>query len=83
MIFEAAPLEGAYVIKPELRGDARGFFARLFCQNEFAEHGLETNFVQINNSLSADKGTLRGMHYQIAPDQEVKVVRCISGALYV
>lgn len=82
MIFEAAPLEGAYVIKPELRGDARGFFSRLFCQNEFAEHGLETNFVQINNSLSADKGTLRGMHYQIAPDQEVKVVRCISGALY-
>ena len=82
MIFEAAPLEGAYVIKPELRGDARGFFARLFCQNEFAEHGLETNFVQINNSLSADKGTLRGMHYQISPNQEVKVVRCISGALY-
>jgi dTDP-4-dehydrorhamnose 3,5-epimerase len=54
----------------------------VFCEHEFAEHGLATGFVQVNNSLSADKGTLRGMHYQLAPKAEVKVVRCIRGALF-
>ena len=58
---------GAYLIDLEKRGDDRGFFARAFCEKEFGNHGLVTRFVQINNSLSAQQGTLRGMHYQLAP----------------
>ncbi len=82
MIFKETPLKGAYLIELEKRGDGRGFFARFFCQKEFSEHNLEANFVQVNNSLSALKGTLRGMHYQLPPYQEVKLVRCIKGALF-
>jgi dTDP-4-dehydrorhamnose 3,5-epimerase len=82
MIFTETPLTGAYLIDLEKRGDERGFFARAFCEREFASHGLVTHFVQINNSLSARQGTLRGMHYQLAPKAETKVVRCIRGALY-
>jgi dTDP-4-dehydrorhamnose 3,5-epimerase len=82
MIFTETPLAGAYLIDLEKRGDERGFFARAFCEREFASHGLVTHFVQINNSLSAQQGTLRGMHYQLAPKAETKVVRCIRGALY-
>lgn len=82
MIFNPAPLQGAYTIELEKRGDARGFFARLFCEKEFGNAGLETRFVQINNSSSAKRGTLRGMHYQLPDAAEVKVVRCIKGALY-
>jgi len=66
----------------EKRGDERGFFARAFCEREFAQHGLSSRIVQANNSLSARKGTLRGMHYQRAPHQEAKVVGCIRGAIY-
>lgn len=82
MKFEETPLPGAYVIELERFGDDRGFFARAFCRDEFKSQGLTTGVVQINDSLSAQKGTLRGMHYQIAPHQETKVVRCIRGALY-
>lgn len=82
MIFTEAPLSGAYTIELEKRGDERGFFARLFCEREFGENGLETRFVQINNSLTAKRGTLRGLHYQLPPAAEVKVVRCIKGALW-
>lgn len=82
MKFHAAPLTDAYTIELEKRGDDRGFFARFFCQNEFGAIGLATQFVQVNNSLSAKKGTLRGLHYQLAPAAEVKVVRCIRGALF-
>lgn len=82
MIFTPTPLHGAYLIDLEKRGDDRGFFARAFCQKEFAAHGLSTQFVQVNNSLSAQRGTLRGMHYQLTPKAEVKVVRCIRGSLY-
>jgi len=82
MIFHKASLPGAYVIELEKRGDERGFFARMFCEREFAAQGLATRFVQINNSASASKGTLRGLHYQLAPKAEAKVVRCIRGALY-
>lgn len=82
MIFNQTPLAGAYTIDLEKRGDDRGFFARLFCEREFAEAGLETHFVQINNSLSAKRGTLRGLHYQLPPAAEVKVVRCVRGALW-
>lgn len=82
MIFHKTPLDGARVIELEKRGDDRGFFARFFCEKEFAAEGLETRFVQINNSLSSKKGTLRGLHYQLPPSGEVKVVRAIRGALY-
>ncbi len=82
MIFTETPLKGAYIIGLEKRGDDRGFFARVFCRREFEQHGLVTQFVQVNNSLSGQKGTLRGMHYQLAPRAETKVVRCIKGAFY-
>lgn len=82
MIFTETPIPGAFLIDLEKRGDDRGFFARAFCEREFAQHGLVTHFCQVNNSLSAQKGTLRGMHYQLIPKAETKVVRCIRGALY-
>lgn len=82
MRFIPTPLSGAYIIELEKKGDDRGFFARFFCTKEFEQIGLEKNFVQVNNSLSAQKGTLRGMHYQMPPKAETKLVRCIKGALY-
>lgn len=82
MKFNPTPLKDAFTIDLEKRGDDRGFFARFFCEREFADHGCETRFVQANNSLSGKRGTLRGLHYQLAPAAEVKVVRCIRGALW-
>jgi dTDP-4-dehydrorhamnose 3,5-epimerase len=82
MQFIPTPLAGAYLIDLEKRGDDRGFFARAFCEQEFAAQKLVSRFVQVNNSLSAFKGTLRGMHYQLAPKAETKLVRCIRGALW-
>lgn len=82
MIFTKTPLKDAYLIDLEKRGDERGFFARLFCAEEFAKHGLEQHFVQANNSLSKDKWTLRGLHYQLSSNAEAKVVRCLKGSLY-
>lgn len=82
MIFHNTPLEGARIIEIEKRGDDRGFFARVFCRDEFGAAGLETAYIQINNSLSTKAGTLRGMHYQLPPAAEVKVVRCIRGELW-
>ena len=81
MIFNETPLKGAFVIDLEKRGDDRGFFARAFCEKEFGTHQLVTKFVQVNNSLSAQRGTLRGMHYQFGAKAETKLVRCIRGAL--
>ena len=82
MIFTETPLKGAYRIDLDKKGDDRGFFARLFCVNEFEKNGLNNKIVQINNSLSRDKGTLRGIHYQLKPKAENKIVRCIKGSLY-
>lgn len=82
MIFTKTKLEGAYIIDVEKREDERGFFARTFCANEFAEAGLEDKFVQANMSFNYKKGTLRGMHFQKAPYQEDKLVRCTKGALF-
>lgn len=82
MKFNPTPLTGACLIDLEKKGDDRGFFARAFCENEFSERGLIRHFCQVNNSLSAQKGTLRGMHYQLPPKAETKVVRCIRGALF-
>lgn len=82
MQFYPTSVNGARLISPDPRWDERGFFARFFCEREFADNGLERSFVQINNSLSTKKGTLRGPHYQLPPCAEVKVVRCVRGALY-
>lgn len=82
MIFNKTPLQDAYVIEIEPRHDDRGFFARAFCEDEFAKAGLVSRYAQVNNSLSLHKGTLRGMHYQLPPAAEVKLVRCLQGALF-
>lgn len=82
MKFTKTPIESAYLIDLQKREDERGFFSRVFCQKEFEQLGLETKFVQVNNSLSVLPGTLRGLHYQKAPKEEVKIVRCIRGALF-
>jgi dTDP-4-dehydrorhamnose 3,5-epimerase len=82
MIFNKTSLEGSYTIELEKRGDDRGFFARFFCVNEFEKYGLDNKIVQINNSFSKDKGTLRGIHYQLQPKAETKIVRCVKGSLF-
>ncbi|UWU89970.1 dTDP-4-dehydrorhamnose 3,5-epimerase [Bradyrhizobium sp. CB1015] len=82
MKFHQTPLHGAHTIELEKRADERGFFARLYCQREFEIAGIPTPVVQINNSLTTKAGTLRGMHYQLPPAAETKVVRCVRGALY-
>ena len=82
MKFHTTPLAGARLIELEKRGDDRGFFARMFCEREFAAEGLETRFVNVNNSLSGAAGTLRGLHYQLGEAAEVKLVRCVRGALF-
>ncbi len=82
MIFTETKLKGAFIIEPERQEDERGFFARAFCQEEFKAHGFNTNWVQCNISFNKNKGTLRGMHYQVAPHEEVKLVRCTMGAIY-
>lgn len=76
------PIEGAFVIGLEKREDSRGFFARAFCANEFDAHGLATHFVQGNLSLSERKGCIRGLHYQVPPSTEAKLLRCIRGATH-
>jgi dTDP-4-dehydrorhamnose 3,5-epimerase len=82
MRFAPITLAGAYLIHLEPRTDARGLFARTFCAQEFAAQGLETAFVQANISVNARAGTLRGLHFQRAPHAEVKLVRCVKGAIY-
>jgi dTDP-4-dehydrorhamnose 3,5-epimerase len=82
MNFIETGLRGAYRIELERLQDERGFFARSWCQHEFTEHGLDPCVVQCNISFNQHKGTLRGMHYQVAPHAEAKLVRCTRGALY-
>jgi len=82
MKFTKAPLDGAYLIALEPHQDARGYFARAFCRDEFAAHGLEIDFVQANLSFNAQAGLVRGMHFQKGEDAEVKLVRCVQGAIY-
>ncbi len=81
MIFEETSLGGAYIVNAEQRKDRRGFFARTWCQQEFEEHGLNPRLVQSSISFNLKKGTLRGMHYQEAPHEEAKLVRCTMGAI--
>jgi len=82
MIFRETELKGVFVIELEKKKDARGFFARTWCQQEFNAHGLDTSLVQCNISFNRKSGTLRGMHYQLAPYDEVKLVRCTHGSIY-
>jgi dTDP-4-dehydrorhamnose 3,5-epimerase len=81
MIFIETRLEGAYVIELERREDARGFFARAFCQHEFEAHGLKPIIAQANVAHNRQKGTVLGMHFQIPPAAETKLVRCTRGAI--
>ncbi|RWX50818.1 dTDP-4-dehydrorhamnose 3,5-epimerase [Candidatus Electrothrix marina] len=81
MIFEKTKLNDAYIIRPERLEDDRGFFARVWCQKEFEQHGLVSNLAQCNISYNKSRGTLRGMHYQEKPYEETKLVRCTAGAI--
>ena len=81
MLFTELELPGAFIVAPERRADARGFFARTFCRDEFAAHGLAGVFVQCSTSYNARRGTLRGMHFQRPPHEEAKLVRCTRGAI--
>ena len=82
MRFTATKLGGAFIIEPEPQEDRRGLFARTFCAQEFRAQGLVETFVQCNTSWNAHKGTVRGLHYQLPPSSEVKLVRCTAGALW-
>jgi len=81
MIFTETKLKGAYILDLEKREDSRGFFARAFCQNEFAAHGLKSVIAQANIAMNLKQGTLRGMHFQYPPAAETKLVRCTRGAI--
>jgi len=82
VIFRESTLKGAYVIELDRLEDQRGFFARSFCRNEFEKCGLNTKWVQCNISYNKAKGTIRGLHYQMDPMAEIKLVRCTRGAVY-
>jgi dTDP-4-dehydrorhamnose 3,5-epimerase len=82
VIFTETPLRGAFVIEPEPHEDARGLFARTWCRRELEARGLETRIAQCSASFNKRKVTLRGMHYQVPPAAETKIVRCTRGSLY-
>jgi dTDP-4-dehydrorhamnose 3,5-epimerase len=82
MLFIQTPLAGAFIIELEQKSDPRGFFARSFCTTEFQANGLKPVVAQCNLSYNHRRGTLRGMHYQVAPAVEAKIVRCTQGAIY-
>ena len=82
MIFRSTPIPGAWIVEPEARADERGFFARSWCRREFEARGLAPDFAQVNIGYNFKKGTLRGLHFQTSPWQEVKLVRCTWGAIY-
>jgi dTDP-4-dehydrorhamnose 3,5-epimerase len=78
----STPLAGLYVLEPQVFGDHRGFFMETYNKQKFAEMGLDMEFVQDNHSLSAEVGTIRGLHYQLSPKAQTKLVRCIAGAIF-
>jgi dTDP-4-dehydrorhamnose 3,5-epimerase len=82
VIFKSTDLPGAFLIEPDRRADVRGYFARTYCEKEFVDQGLDPSVSQCSVSFNHRKGTLRGMHYQLAPFEEVKVVRCNRGSIY-
>ena len=82
MRFCETTLQGAFIVEPTQLQDERGFFARSWCQREFQRHGLNPRMAQCNISYNKKRGTVRGMHYQVAPHEEAKLVRCTRGAIY-
>ena len=82
MLFTETPLAGAWLLELERREDERGFFARTYCADEFAHHGINPTVRQANTSFNSREGTLRGMHWQVDPHGETKLVRCTRGAIY-
>ena len=82
VIFTPTPLAGAWLVAPEPRSDERGFFGRIWCAREFEAHGLDTRIAQVSVCYTARRGTLRGMHYQAAPQTEIKLIRCAAGAIF-
>ena len=82
MIFNETKLAGAFEIEIEPHADDRGFFARTWCARELGEHGLRSSLAQCSISFNASSGTLRGMHWQVAPHQEAKLIRCTAGSIY-
>jgi dTDP-4-dehydrorhamnose 3,5-epimerase len=82
VIFNHTKLDGAYIIDLDRHEDERGFFARTWCHQEFRKHGLNADIAQTSISFNKQAGTLRGMHFQIEPYEETKLVRCTRGALY-
>lgn len=82
MKFTPTPLQGVFVVDLQSLVDSRGWFARAYCKNEFAEIGHIKEWVQLNHSFTNKKGVIRGMHYQLPPFSEIKLVRCIAGAVW-
>jgi dTDP-4-dehydrorhamnose 3,5-epimerase len=82
MIFSETKLKGAWIIKPEPFTDERGLFARVYCEEEFKAIGHKKHFVQINHSVNSKKGTFRGLHYQLKPFSEIKLIRCVAGKVF-
>lgn len=82
MIFQPTPLAGAFLVRPEPVADERGFFARTYCREEFASHGLGREPLQSSISYNIRRGTLRGLHYQAPPHAEAKLVRCTRGRIH-
>lgn len=82
MIFQPTKLAGSYIIDLMPVSDDRGWFARFYCKLEFAQIGHDKEWVQLNHSVSYEKGTIRGMHFQLPPFREIKMVRCIAGAVF-
>ena len=82
MIYRYTQLPGVFLVEPERQRDRRGWFARTFCTDEFGDLGMATAFAQCSASFSAGRGTLRGLHYQAAPAEEAKLVRCVQGAVF-
>lgn len=82
MLINSSPIEGLFVIESQPIGDSRGWFTRAYCKNEFQKAGLNGEWVQANQSYSARRGTVRGLHFQKPPFQEIKLIRCIAGKIF-
>lgn len=82
MIFRPTALPGVMLVQPERREDHRGYFVRTWCAQEFADHGLDPRLVQSSTSFNRRRGTLRGLHYQVPPHAEAKLIRCVRGAIW-
>ncbi|SRR6266478_9417952 len=82
MIFNPTKIKSVWIVEMDRRADHRGFFARSFCEAEFRDHGLDAQIAQINVGYTLKKGCIRGLHYQLAPHEEIKIVRCTRGAIF-